>query len=72
MDWSVGQTLSSKSERRRLYKQKGMIERSAAEVFREQGTYGTRNAAMSYDGQKDHTSTAERGSVRTKTGQRVV
>ncbi len=72
-DWSAGCKISSKSERRRIYAEKGMQEKSLAEHYRNNPTPGPKpGRAVSYAGQGNHKSTAERHAVVTKTGKRVI
>ncbi len=72
-DWSVCRQIESRSQRNRIYADKGMNLNSIAEDNRNygDGCWG-RSRAVSYSGQRSHKSTAERGGVRTKTGQRVI
>tara|TARA_Y100000310_G_scaffold343676_1_gene452419 strand:- start:135 stop:506 length:372 start_codon:yes stop_codon:yes gene_type:complete len=72
MDWSLGEVVSSRSQRRRRYEESGMIMKSAKEVYRNKDKPNNTGRAVSYPGQKNHKSSAERGGVRTKTGQRVI
>ncbi len=63
-DWSVGAEVTSKSQRRRLYAQKGMIEKSSSEYYREHGAPAVRGRGYSYAGQTSHKSTAEKSVLR--------
>lgn len=73
-DYAAGQMISSRSERKRVYEEKGLIAKSYAEHRRKYG--GTTSLpgekSYSFPGQKDHRSSAEIAGVRTKTGQRVI
>ena len=59
-DWGAGREFTSKSERRKAYKDKGLTMNSASEHKREHGTSYSKPIAVSYAGQTRHTSTAER------------
>ncbi len=72
MDWSLGDVVTSRSERKRRYEERGMIMKSAKEVYRNKDKPNVKGKAVSYAGQKHHKSSAERGGVRTKSGQLVL
>ena len=72
MDWSLGKEINSKSQRDALDKQNGMIRVSPQEEYRNKEKPTVKGRAVTYGGQKHHTSSAERGGVRTKDGQRVI
>lgn len=72
MDWSLGRMVSSRSERNRLYAEGGMNMKSVKEAFRDKDKPNINGKAVSYPGQTNHKSSAERGGVRTKTGQLVI
>ena len=74
MDWALGERIASRSERRRKYAAAGLRVKSASEHRRQHGhdMNPLRTTAITYAGQKNHKSSAERGVVRTGTGQRVV
>ena len=59
-DWSLGEDISSKSERRRKYAENGMVVRSFAERQRRAGRGGKHGVAYSFAGQKDRRSSSER------------
>jgi hypothetical protein len=66
--------ISSRSERRRVYRAKGLREKPVSEA-RRQGWYAfesMRGGAVSYPGQTDHRSSAERGGVRANDGREVI
>ena len=75
-DHACGAKITSKSQRRKLYAAQGLRLKSVAEHKRqypgefENKTFNKK--AVSYDGQKNHKSIAEREGVRTGDGQRVV
>jgi len=64
-DYSAGCVIDSKSQRRRIYKEKGMNLNSAAEYRRNNATNipAKENTAVSYPGQKDRRSADERNSM---------
>ena len=70
MDWSAGQVINSKSQRRRVYAAKGLREKSIAEDRRQHGGETIRTGAISYGGQKNRATPT--GDVRTADGRRVV
>ena len=70
-DWAAGCEINSKTQRRRIYKEKGLVLKSFSEERRHRDIPKT-GTGYSYPGQKDHRSTAEKAVVRTKTGQRVI
>jgi len=72
MDWSLGMMVSSRSQRRRLYAENDMHMKSVKESFKDKDTPNVNGHVVSYAGQKFHKSSAERGGVRTKTGQLVI
>lgn len=71
-DWAVGAEITSRSQKRRLYDDAGMIMVSAKDEWRDKDKPRQHGFVASYAGQKNHQSSADRGGVRTKTGQRVV
>jgi len=71
-DYASGDWIESRSQKRRIYKAKGMVQVSAKEEWRDKEKPRTSGFVSSYDGQKNHQSSAERDGVRTATGQRVV
>lgn len=70
-DWAAECEITSKSQRRRVYEEKGLRLKSYAEHRRQHGGLQPFGKGYSYAGQKNHKSTDEIA-VRTKTGQRVV
>ncbi len=72
MDWSLGKVVSSRSERKREYENAGMYMRSVKETYRDKDKPNVKGRAVSYAGQKNRKSYAEKGGVRTKAGQLVV
>ena len=72
MDWAAGQVINSRSQERRVYEQKGLRKKSVAEHYRQHGGDKPNMGGISYAGQSDHRSSAEKRGVFTKTGQRVV
>lgn len=72
MDWSLGTTINSKSQRDALDKQNGMIRVSPQEEYRNKEKPTVRGRAVTYGGQKTHRSSAERGGVRSKDGQLII
>lgn len=72
MDWAAGQVINSRSQERRVYEQKGLRKKSVAEHYRQHGGEKPNMGGISYAGQSDHRSSAEKRGVFTKTGQRVV
>ncbi len=71
-DWSAGCWITSRSQRNRVYAEKGLNVKSAAEFRKQHDLPDHGKRFMSYRGQKDHRSSAEVEGVRTKTGQRVL
>lgn len=75
-DYACGERITSKSQRRRIYKQKGLRLKSVAEHKRQYPDEFTVNThqkkGVSYRGQKHHKSAAEREGVRTGKGQLVL
>ena len=71
-DWSCGSEIDSKSQRKRKYAEKGLVEKSEREHRRQHNEPDYKQVAVSYPGQSDHTSSSERHAVRTKTGQKVI
>lgn len=59
-DWAAGCDISSRSQRKRVYKQKGLRRMSLAEYNRKYGHEGNRGVAYAYAGQKNHKSTSEK------------
>jgi len=72
MDWAAGREFSSRSERKRVYKNMGLNLTSAAELRRKHGMLRKIGGIYSYAGQKDHRSSAEKPLVTTKDGVEVV
>jgi len=72
MDWSLGQEITSKSQRDKLDAEHGMIRVSPQEEYRNKDKPRVKGRAVTYAGQKEHTSSAERGGVRTKEGQLII
>lgn len=72
-DFGAGVQITSRAQRRRAYRERGMNLNSTAEHKRHHGD-GCWNPGrvISYPGQQNHTSAAEREGVRTKDGRRVV
>lgn len=60
MDWALGQEVTSKSERKRLYTAKGLREKSYSEHRRQHGAPPKSGVGYSYAGQTNNKSTAER------------
>ncbi len=60
MDWAAGCEITSKSQRRRIYAQKGLHEKSYAEEKRKHGGMEKTGTVYSYAGQTNHTSSAEK------------
>jgi len=73
-DWSAGCKIDSKSQRRRVYAELGMFERSAAEVYRKKGVPEgmVSGKTISYSGQDNRSRRNGDMVVRTKTGQVVI
>ena len=71
-DYTCGAEITSRSQKRRIYEQQGLVEVSAKDEYRDKEKPNTKGRAVTYGGQKNHKSTAERGGVRTKTGQQVI
>jgi hypothetical protein len=71
-DWSAGCKIESKSQRRRVYAEKGLEERSASEHYRKYGepVGVTKGTTFSYAGQTNRSTSSEH--VRTKDGRRVI
>lgn len=75
-DYACGERIDSKSQRKRIYKKKGLRLKSVAEHKRQypeefkNKTFQKR--LISYGGQKKYKSSAEREGVKTGTGQRIV
>jgi len=72
MDWSLGQEITSKSQRKRLDEQLGIERVSVHDEYRNKEKPRVKGRSVSYAGQKDHTSSAERGGVRTADGRQVL
>lgn len=53
-DWSIGQEVSSQSERDKIYKAKGLRRKSIAEYKREHPTNGPMNTTIDYGGKTRH------------------
>lgn len=70
-DWAAGCEITSRSQRNRVYAEKGLNVKSAREFRKQHNLPDHKHRFMSYPGQKDHRSSAETGGVRTKTGQKV-
>ncbi len=62
MDWAAGCEITSKSQRRRIYAEKGLHEKSYAEEKRQHGGM-EHQRVVSYPGQKNHTSSAEKQQI---------
>ena len=71
-DWSCGQEITSRSQKKRIYKDLDMIEVSAKDEYRDKEKPRVRGRAVTYGGQKDHRSSAETDGVRTADGRRVI
>lgn len=72
-DWTTGQTYTSKCTRDKDYKAAGMNMYGADEFRRKRGSPMPKpGVGISYAGQKNHKSSAERGIVRTASGTRVI
>ncbi len=71
-DYAVGAEITSRSQKKRLYEENDLIMVSAKEEWRDKDKPRRTGFAASYAGQKNHQSSAERGGVRTVTGQKVV
>ena len=71
-DWSCGCEIDSKTLRKRRYMEKGLVEKSEKEHRKQHNEPKYKPSVVSYAGQKNHKSSAERNWVRTKTGQRVI
>ncbi len=72
-DHAAGCEISSKSQRRRIYKEKGLRLKSYTEHYRHNPKPGPKpGTVISYPGMTSRKSSAERHYVRTKTGQGVV
>jgi hypothetical protein len=71
-DQGLGAEVRSKSERRRIAEEKGLIMKSPAEEWRDKEKPNVKGRAIIYPGQTSHNSSAERGGVRTKAGQLVI
>ena len=72
-DWAAGCEIDSKSQRRRIYKQKGLRLKSIDEHYRDNPAPNIPSGkTFSFKGQTNHRTAAERYAVRTKTGQRVI
>ena len=70
MDFALGREIESRSQKRRLYKENGIEMVSAKEEYRNRDKPRKSGCGFScsYDGQKNHQSSAERGGVRSKDG----
>jgi len=68
MDWAAGCWINSRSQRRKIYAKKGLRLKSIAEDRRQHGGETLRSSAITFGGQKDCRSTAERGIGEVKTG----
>ena len=73
-DWSLGTFVDSKSQRDRLCAENGMHMKSIAEHKRQfpETFEGKKGTGVSYAGQKNRRSAAERDGVRTGDGRRVL
>ncbi len=73
-DWGAGRSFDSRSRRKKFYEAHGLRLKSAAEHRRQfPGNRAERpGRSITYGGQQDHRSSAERGGVRTKDGTRVI
>ncbi len=71
-DWSLGQEITSKSQRNRLDKKFGMHRVSVHDEYRDKDKPNVTGRVASYSGQKDHKSSAEKCGVRTADGRLVI
>lgn len=62
-DWSAGVKITSKSQRRKVYAEKGLNLSSVSEYRRKHGGMERTASACSYAGQTNHKSAAERRQV---------
>ena len=71
MDWSIGENVTSKSERRRKFKELGMIEVSTKEEYRDKEVKVTKGTITSHSGQKSR-GTRKAAVVCSKAGQQIL
>ena len=63
MDWAAGQEISSRSQRRKVYAEKGLVEKSYSDHKRQHGGLDRVPGAISFPGQKDRKSSSEKQKI---------